>query len=73
MYFVCIFPQPFLHTVYMSDRKVPQIRSQSDFIETMWFVVARLYSTPSMVDKLPKYLMERIDKAYAWGKKNGLK
>lgn len=55
----------------MSDRKVPEVRTEADFIATMWFIIARLYSTPSMVDKLPKYLMERIDKAYAWGKKNG--
>lgn len=55
----------------MSDRNVPEVRTEADFYSTMWFVIARLYSTPSMVDKLPKYLMERIDKAYLWGKKSG--
>jgi hypothetical protein len=56
-----------------SIRKVPQIRSQEDFHATMWFVICRIYSTPSMVDKLPKYIMERVDMAYAWGKKGGMK
>lgn len=37
-----------------------RIESDADCLVAMMWIVERLYYTPSMVDKLPKYLMEEI-------------
>jgi len=55
----------------MSDRDVEDIRTSSDRDRMARFVIERLYSTPSMVDKLPKYLMERIYRVVEWSERNG--
>lgn len=55
----------------MSDRDVEDIRTSSDRDQMMRFIVERIYSTPSMVDKLPKYLMERIYRVVEWSERNG--
>jgi len=57
----------------MNKRNIEPIRSREDFDNTVKFIVERLYTTPSMVDKLPKYLMRRIDMAVEWASKHGWK
>lgn len=54
----------------MSDRDVEDVRTTSDRDSMMRFVIERIYSTPSMVDKLPKYLMERVYRIVEWSRKN---
>jgi len=55
----------------MSKKEIEDVKSFDDFIKMMIFIVSRIHSTPSMVDKLPKYLMERIDRAMDWYSRNG--
>jgi hypothetical protein len=55
----------------MSKKEIEDVNNFDDFIKMMIFVVSRIHSTPSMVDKLPKYLMERIDRAMDWYFRNG--
>lgn len=55
----------------MSDRDVEKVRSRDDMYNMMVFVIQRIHSTPSMVDKLPKYLMERVERVMEYAKRNG--
>jgi hypothetical protein len=55
----------------MSERDVEDIRTTADRDAMMRFVIERIYSTPSMVDKLPKYMMERVYRVVEWSERNG--
>jgi len=55
----------------MSDRDVEKVRSKEDMYTMMTFIVQRIYTTPSMVDKLPKYLMERVERVMEYSQKHG--
>ena len=60
-----------LDNVGMSERLVEDVRNDDDRDRMMRFVIERIYSTPSMVDKMPKYLMERIYRVVEWSEKHG--
>jgi len=55
----------------MSDRDVDKVRSKDDMYSMMAFIIQRIHSTPSMVDKLPKYLMERVERVVEYSNKHG--
>lgn len=54
----------------MAKKQIEDINNFDDFVKMLIFVAKRIYSTPSMVDKLPKYIMDRVDKAINWYSKN---
>ena len=68
----CVYSAKSQHNLTgMSERDVEDIRTTSDRDAMMRFVIERIYSTPSMVDKLPKYMMERVYRVVEWSERNG--
>lgn len=54
----------------MSKRQIEDINNFDDFVKMLIFIAQRIYSTPSMTDKMPKYIMDRVDKAINWYSRN---
>lgn len=54
----------------MSKRQIEDIDNFDDFVKMLIFIASRIYSTPSMTDKMPKYIMDRVDKAVNWYNRN---
>ena len=48
-----------------------KVCSQEEAIETILFVIERIMSTPSLEDKLPTYLYERVYAVAMYLKENG--
>lgn len=55
----------------MSKRQIEEINDFDDFVRMLVFIAQRIYSTPSMTDKMPKYIMDRVDKVIKWYERNG--
>lgn len=54
----------------MSKRQIEEINDFDDFVKMLVFIAQRIYSTPSMTDKMPKYIMDRVDLVVNWYNRN---